>query len=58
MIRDNCTERQVKKIMNTQATRQQRLSKADDIIINDGNLASLKRQVEKLHQYYLSLSDE
>ncbi len=55
MLRDNCTERQVKKILNTQATRQQRLNKADDVIINDGNLISLKRQVEKLHQFYLSL---
>jgi dephospho-CoA kinase len=55
MLRDDCTERQVKRIINTQASRQQRLSKADDVIINDGNVSSLKRQVEKLHQYYLSL---
>lgn len=55
MLRDNCSERQVRRIINTQSSRQQRLSKADDVIVNDGNVGSLKRQVEKLHQYYLTL---
>lgn len=55
MLRDNCSEKHVKRIINTQATRQQRLVKADDIIVNDGNFSSLKRQVEKLHHYYQTL---
>lgn len=55
MLRDGCSERHVRRILNTQATRQQRLQKADDIIVNDGNLTSLKRQVEKLHQHYLAM---
>lgn len=54
--RDNCSERHVRRILNTQAGRQQRLSKADDVIVNDGNFSSLKRQVEKLHQQYLTLA--
>lgn len=55
MLRDNCSEKHVRRIINTQATRQQRLLKADDVIVNDGNLSSLKRQVEKLHHYYQTL---
>jgi dephospho-CoA kinase len=56
IMRDNCSENQVKKIMKIQVSRQKRLEMADDIIINDSNLMSLKRQVAHLHQLYLRLS--
>ncbi|MGR8946889.1 MAG: dephospho-CoA kinase [Gammaproteobacteria bacterium] len=56
MDRDNLTREQVLAIMATQATRQQRLDKADDIIMNDGPLENLSDQVKILHQQYMALS--
>lgn len=56
--RDKLTTQQIEKIMQTQATRGQRISYADDIIFNNNNLEELKKQVEKLHNYYLSLSEK
>ena len=57
MDRDNLTRGQVLAIMATQATRQQRLDKADDIIMNDGTLENLSDQITILHKQYLALSD-
>jgi dephospho-CoA kinase len=54
--RDNNSVAQVKAIMAAQATRQQRNAKADDIVSNDGDLASLHQAIDKLHQHYLSLA--
>jgi dephospho-CoA kinase len=46
----------VRKIIATQATREQRLSRADDVIDNNGTPAELERQVDRLHQHYLTLN--
>ena len=54
--RDNNSIEQVKAIMAAQATRQQRNAKADDIVNNDGDLASPHQAIDKLHQHYLSLT--
>jgi dephospho-CoA kinase len=54
--RDNNDEQQVKRIMASQASRQQRLAKADDVIENIAGLPELHRQVEALHQHYLQLA--
>lgn len=43
-------------IMRIQANRDQRLHLADDVIDNSGDLAALRRQVERYHRYYLDLS--
>ena len=56
--RDNNTPEQVQAIINAQADRETRLSYADDIIINDQDLAHLKREVAKLHQQYLTFSEQ
>jgi dephospho-CoA kinase len=56
MKRSKLGEDQVRAIMATQVTRQQRLAAADDVIDNDGGLEALRPQVERLHQQYLSLS--
>ncbi len=53
--RDNNSAAQVKAIMAAQASREQRLAKADDVIVNDRDLTHLHTQVEVLHQQYLSL---
>ncbi|PFH09163.1 dephospho-CoA kinase [Collimonas sp. PA-H2] len=56
MQRNALTEPQVRAIMATQATRQQRLQAADDVIVNDGARAALLPQVERLHALYEALS--
>ena len=58
MQRDNLTREQVLAIMSTQASRQQRLDKADDVIMNDGPLENLKTEVAKLHRAYLSYASD
>jgi dephospho-CoA kinase len=55
MARDNNTADQVKAIMDSQASRMQRLAHADDIITNDGDLASAASQVARLHEKILQL---
>jgi len=56
MARSGLTEEQTRAIMTHQATRQQRLAQADDVIDNDGDLAKLERQVAAMHQSYLRLA--
>ena len=53
MTRSRLSEEKVKAIMATQVTRQRRLQLADDIITNDHDIDSLKRQVLTLHKKYL-----
>lgn len=55
LSRDNVTEAQVQAILQAQASREQRLQKADDVLCNDRDLSWLKSEVERLHQFYLSL---
>jgi dephospho-CoA kinase len=55
MERDNISEKQVEAILRTQAERDERLSIAHDVILNDGVLADLMPQVQKLHELYLTL---
>ena len=56
MARNGLPEAQVQAIMAAQASRQQRLAAADDVIDNDAGLDALTPQVERLHQFYLSLA--
>lgn len=55
MERNHLPEEKVKAIMAAQMTRQQRPQKADDIILNDDDIDSLKEQILSLHQKYLNL---
>ncbi|WJW74936.1 dephospho-CoA kinase [Thiohalobacter sp. IOR34] len=48
-------EAQIDAILAAQASREQRLAAADDIIRNDGDLQQLKEQVGALHRKYLEL---
>ncbi len=41
-------------MLAAQAPRAARLAVADDVIHNDGDLASLRDQVEKLHRQYVA----
>lgn len=56
IVRDNNNEFTVKDIINTQVSRQVRIDAADDIILNTGNLESLKKNVSELNDKYLKLS--
>ncbi|PHR64776.1 MAG: dephospho-CoA kinase [Idiomarina sp.] len=54
--RDDVSEDQVQAIINAQASREQRLQAADNIIHNEGDEAELTSQVETLHELYLRLA--
>jgi len=56
MERNQLSEEQVRAIMRAQASRQQRLDAADDVIENNGDLNLAKHQVAILHQQFLALS--
>jgi dephospho-CoA kinase len=56
MRRGGLTEQEVHSIMAQQILRAERLRRADDVIQNDGDLQSLRQQVERSHQRYLALS--
>ena len=55
MRRDKVSEEQVRAILKAQAVREDRLKHAHDVLLNDGDLAHLHQQVERLHQFYLGL---
>ena len=50
--RDSISRALALNILNAQASREQRLRIADDVITNDGNLAELKTKVRELHDLY------
>ncbi|NLW03743.1 MAG: dephospho-CoA kinase [Pseudomonadaceae bacterium] len=54
--RDNNDPSLVKKIIQQQISRQDRLAQADDLIDNSGDLTSLQKQVDSLHNHYLKLA--
>ncbi|MFO7306888.1 MAG: dephospho-CoA kinase [Gammaproteobacteria bacterium] len=54
MARDGATAEQAEAILAAQATREQRLAVADDVIVNTGTLDELYQRVDELHRKYLS----
>ena len=48
----------VRAIMSAQLSRKERLQQANDIIINDADMAHLERQVNALHRKYLALANK
>ncbi|EKO3422404.1 dephospho-CoA kinase [Vibrio fluvialis] len=56
LARDNVSEQQVKAILASQASREQRLAIADDVIKNDAENQKLLPQITELHQKYLAMS--
>lgn len=56
MARDAVQQDTVEHIMEAQATRQERLSVADDILVNDGTVEELKQKTQALHERYLVLA--
>lgn len=58
MARNGFSADGVRAIMAAQATRQQRLVLADDVLENTGSLAELAVQVDQLHEKYLEAAKE
>lgn len=56
--RDGSTREEAARILAAQASREQRLAVADDVIRNDGDIAALRDQVEKLHRRYSTQADK
>ncbi|MFZ6718714.1 dephospho-CoA kinase [Undibacterium sp. Ji49W] len=57
MSRNNLNREQVLAIMHNQASRQQRLAAADDVITNQGPLENIRAQVVQLHHQYLAYAE-
>lgn len=58
MARNGLSAEEVKAIMAAQATRQQRLAVADDVVVNDADRAKIGEQVKMHHAKYLALLAE
>ncbi|MEO8992521.1 MAG: dephospho-CoA kinase [Nitrosospira sp.] len=56
--RTGLDERTVRAIMSAQLSRKERLRQADEVIINDADMAHLERQVNALHWKYLILANK
>lgn len=56
MQRDRLSAEQVRAIMAAQTSRETRLSHANDILVNDRDLAWVEQEVERLHAFYLTLN--
>ncbi|MBR9858667.1 MAG: dephospho-CoA kinase [Gammaproteobacteria bacterium] len=55
--RDNSNETQIRAIMAAQASREQRLAAADDVLDNNGtDLDHIRAEVARLHRKYLDLA--
>jgi dephospho-CoA kinase len=55
-LRDNNSSEQIQKILDSQCTRAERLSIANDVIPNNDSLENLKTRSLAMHKFYLDLS--
>lgn len=55
MARDQASAEQIQAILNVQAKRDERLRHAHDVLHNDRDQAWLRSEVERLHNFYLTL---
>jgi len=57
-VRDGVTLAEARAVLAAQASRAARLAAADDVIVNEGDLEQVRRQVESLHIRYGTLARE
>jgi dephospho-CoA kinase len=57
MERDQINRAQAEAILASQASRQERLALADDVVLNEGPLEQLAARVQELHARYLALAN-
>jgi dephospho-CoA kinase len=56
MSRDSVSAEQARSILAAQASREDRLKAADDILVNSGSVPELRQAVDRLHVRYLELA--
>ncbi len=54
-LRDNNSKQQIQKIIDSQCSREERISIANDIIPNNDSLENLKIRTMAMHEFYLGL---
>jgi dephospho-CoA kinase len=57
MKRDKQSNNEIQKIINSQASRDQRLNIADDVILNMSSLTDLKQEIFKIHNKYMEIKN-
>lgn len=55
LARGRFSEKQLKLAMKAQMAREERLRRADDVIVNNGDFAQLAKAVDDIHQRYLEM---
>ncbi len=55
LMRDGETEEQARRMIAAQASREERLSLSDDIIVNEGSVEETRDRVSELHKCYLKM---
>ena len=53
--RDNQTKNEIVNILNKQATREERISIADEVILNNGSIEHLRNSVLDTHKKYMEI---
>jgi dephospho-CoA kinase len=53
--RDNQTTTQIENILDKQATREERISIADEVILNNGSIEYLRESVLNMHKKYMEI---
>lgn len=56
MARDHMDADKVSQIMSSQLDRKSRVTRADDVVVNDEDESALKDQINRLHNYYLQIA--
>jgi dephospho-CoA kinase len=54
--RDDTSLEQARAMLRAQASREERIRRADDVVVNDGSLEALQAQLQELHQEYLKIA--
>ena len=55
--RDKVSSNQVELMVAAQMKREKRLEKADDVLLNNGTIEDLEKQVEELHKKYIQMAE-
>ena len=53
--RDNSSKEDIQKILNSQASREERLGIADEVILNNSSIELLQEEVLRVHKIYTDL---